>query len=150
VAAAMSGDEINAAIDGLRGMVDRMNGFLSRAEEETARATRSRCASSCKALGGLRGAAQGVQEDRQVPPQPGHRNEDRERPHGGERGGFGVVAENVENMSSVRDQVRGHRERSAELESVLSRTITRVVEHQREIREKARVILGEAGRTSPR
>lgn len=145
VAAAMSGDEINAAIDGLRGMVDRMNGFLSRAEEETARDEKS-LRLILQALGGLRGPLKEFKKIVKFLRNLGIATKIESARMGENSGGFGVVAENVENMSVLFETKSADiAKRSAELESVLSRTITRVVEHQREIREKARVILGEAG-----
>jgi methyl-accepting chemotaxis protein len=146
VAAALSGEEINAAIDGLRGMVERMNGFLSRAEEETARDEKS-LRLILQTLAGLRGPLKEFKKIVKFLRNLGIATKIESARMGENSGGFGVVAENVESMSVLFETKSADiAKRSAELESVLAGTISRVIEHRRELRENARGILGEAGK----
>ncbi|MBP2676683.1 MAG: methyl-accepting chemotaxis sensory transducer [Deltaproteobacteria bacterium] len=145
VAASMSGEEINAAIDGLRGMVDRMNGFLSRAEEETARDEKS-LRRILQTLGELRGPLKEFKKVVKFLRNLGIATKIESARMGENSGGFGVVAENVEKMSVLfATKSTDIAKRGAELDSVIVQTLSRVIEHQHGLRERARSILGEAG-----
>lgn len=145
VASAMSGEEIDSAIDGLRGMMDRMKGFLSRAEEDTAR-DESSLRQVHQALGELRGPLKEFKKIVKFLRNLGIATKIESARMGENSGGFGVVAENVENMSILFEaKSEDIAQRSAALDSVIGQTLSRVIEHHRGLRERARAILGDAG-----
>jgi methyl-accepting chemotaxis protein len=144
VAASMSGEEIKAAIDGLRGVVGGMNGFLSRAGEETSRdenSLRNIRRILCELRGPLKEFRRVVKFLRNL----GIATKIESARMGENSGGFGVVAENVEKMSVLFETKSSDiTKRGAALDSVIAQTLARVIEHQHGLRERARSILGEA------
>lgn len=144
VTASMSGEEIRAAIDGLRTIVESVNEFLGRAGEETTRDEKS-LNDIRKILAVLRSPLKDFAKVVKFLRNLGVATKIESARMGQDSGGFGVVAENVEKLSSLFEAKSADiTKRSGALQEEIVRALSQVIEHRHALREKTHSILDEA------
>ncbi len=143
-AALASGAEIDSAIDGLRAMVGRMNVFLSRSGSEAAR-NEEALRRVGRVLGEVRGPLTEFKKVVRSLRVLGVSTKIESARLGQRSGDFRTLAESVGDLAALIESKSDNIvERGAVLDASIDDTLSRVLEHESALRERARAILADA------
>ncbi len=143
-AAQMSGAEIVAAIEGLRGLAERMNEFLSRSGGAAAR-NEEALRRVERILGEVRGPLTEFKKVVRSLRVLGVSTKIESARLGRASSDFRALADNVGDLSTlIESKSDDIMERGSRLEAAIVDTLSRVLEHESALRERARAILADA------